>query len=78
MAEVAGSGKAEFEIRADNLKIGEPVKSVELNESENQTITWQAEVINPDSPWVAVVIPNGNLDMKKEVIDFGKMKLSTN
>ena len=69
-AQVTGMGKTSLEIRTDNLKIKDPVKTLEIVNGEKQTITWEAEMIQPNSPWVAVVIPDNNMLKMKEIIEF--------
>jgi hypothetical protein len=62
----AGSGRARFTIRAENLKIEKPDIEVQL-EPKTQTFTRDAEVIDLKQPWVAVIIPDGRPEDRQEV-----------
>ena len=65
--EVKGVGTAQFTIRVHNLEIRETEKQVNLEAGVPQTITWTGNVINSHEPWIAVLIPNGNLAERKEI-----------
>jgi hypothetical protein len=69
---VTGSGKHSFGIRSDNLKILGPEKNAELKEVQLTAgvpahLTWRVQVIDPDTPWVAVIVPDATLSARKEL-----------
>lgn len=72
-ANLTGNGYVKLEIRADNLKINDSTKSVGIKKAKKQSVTWEAEIVDPNSPWVAVVIPDNNLLEMKEIISFKKI-----
>jgi len=66
--EARGSGKVRFALRAENVKIEKPEQEVQLEPGKTQTFTWRAEVINPGQPWMAVLIPNGRMEDRREIV----------
>jgi hypothetical protein len=63
-----GIGKHRFSIRSVNLTGAEGGKDAALSGAGAKTIEWRVRVASEDAPWVAVVIPDGQLDRRKEVI----------
>ena len=63
-----GSGSHEFSLKAFNGRTREPVKKISLDGSKAETVRWTLQVDQADSPWVAVVmadgdgVPNGELN----------------
>lgn len=62
---VTGAGKHTFDIRAANLVLTDPPRTVALNGP--QTLTWKAKIVAKNAPWIAVVYPDGDLSQRKEV-----------
>jgi len=67
----SGAGSHTFTLRADNLKLTEPVKepstsTLTLKQSE-QTHTWHAQILDPTTPWVAVILKDNSLDQHREL-----------
>jgi Glycosyl hydrolase family 9/Cellulase N-terminal ig-like domain len=63
-----GAGTHRFVVKADNLKLNEPgFQSVELHPGAGSEIICHAHIMSPDTPWVAVVIPDGNIDLHREL-----------
>jgi hypothetical protein len=60
-----GQGTHRFAIRADNLQIAAPERTLDLTSARE--ITWQGKVSSADAPWVAVVVPDGDLAARQEV-----------
>lgn len=54
-----------FRLLADNLVVGEPEK--ELNLDKGNTISWKVKVVDPETPWVAVIITDGNTKERREL-----------
>ncbi|MEP6747365.1 MAG: glycoside hydrolase family 9 protein [Bacteroidota bacterium] len=63
-----GNGVHHFTIRADNLTFVHASKEVILKSGQTGTIEWHAHVTSPDTPWVALVIPDDDLQQKKELM----------
>jgi hypothetical protein len=63
-----GAGHHEFSIRSDNLTIQDRAAlKVDLMVGKAHAATWHAHVLNPDTPWVVVVIPDDTLAERREV-----------
>ena len=70
-----GMGAHTFSARVDNLELVEPnTKSVNLADHSKNEITWHARVIDPASPWVAVVFPDGQLHQHQEITGIASNK----
>ena len=67
-AKVEGMGRVRLAVRTHNLKVDQPEQEVALEAGKPQTLTWAARVLSTKEPWVAVIVPNGNLSEKKEII----------
>jgi len=67
-ASVRGSGQHSFKLRADNLAVEDATKQLTLKAGIAQTFTWRARVVAKDTPWVVVVIPDGDLSQRKELM----------
>ncbi len=66
---VHGSGNHTLDIRAENLSIKGIHKVLSLNSGNSVIFEWRGRIINPELPWVAVVIPDGDLSTKKELME---------
>ena len=63
-----GSGAHTFTTKVDNLElIGPGTEQVDLGNHTTHEISWRARVINPESPWVAVVLQDGSLNQHREL-----------
>lgn len=58
-----GSGHHRFALRTDNLTIDAPAKDLAVP----GTFEWRGRVTSADTPWVAVVVPDDDLSLRKEV-----------
>lgn len=63
-----GQGRHRFSVRSDNLILGDSIRSLDLVGGLPKTATWTASVANAKVSWVAVVIPDGNLAQRREVM----------
>ncbi len=63
-----GAGHHSFTMRSDNLTLKEPGKQdVDLASGSTRETVWHARVVSPETPWVAVVIPDGVLSGRQEI-----------
>ncbi len=66
--EAQGNGEVNFDVRTQNLRIKNPAGSKESPGQDTMVVSYDAEIMAQDEPWVVVVIPNGDLSLKKELI----------
>jgi hypothetical protein len=66
-----GSGEHTFEVRADNLRGARP-RTIRLDSGRPRTIEWKLRPESRAAPWVAVVVPDGDLSRKREL--FGQSR----
>ena len=64
-----GQGTHGFAIRTDNLAGTTPVKDITLKPGIPATFEWKTHVTAKDEPWVALVVPDGNLARARELRD---------
>jgi len=62
-----GTGKHHFNIRTDNLAVTSPSKDIELKAGKPTSFELTAHITAHDEPWVAVIVPDGNLSQRQEV-----------
>jgi hypothetical protein len=67
-AKVEGTGRVQLAIRTSNLKVGNLEQEVQLEAGKPHAIVWTAAVISAREPWVAVIVPNGDLSARKELV----------
>ncbi len=65
---VQGTGRVRLAIRTHNLKLEKSEQEVELKPGKAQTLTCTGRIPATKEPWVAVIVPNGSLADRKEVI----------
>ncbi len=67
-----GAGDHTFSIRSDNLVLsGAMTQNVRLSGGTRKEIVWHAHVVSTETPWVALVIPDGELSKRAEVTGAG-------
>lgn len=63
-----GTGAHTFTTRVENLELLEPnTQQVDLGQHSKTEVTWRARVVDPASPWVAVLLPDGQLNQHQEL-----------
>jgi hypothetical protein len=63
-----GAGRHTFTLRSDNLTLKESGKQeIDLTFGSVREAVWHAHLVSPKTPWVAVVIPDGALNERREV-----------
>jgi hypothetical protein len=69
-AKVNGKGIHRFRILSDNLSVTENEK--EINLDNNKSVTWQVKINDIDTPWVAVIVVDGNITDRFELTGLAK------
>ncbi len=64
----SGDGPHTFAVRADNLDVNQPSKRLTLRPNSTESIRWNATMLSNDAPWAAVVILDGNVLERREVV----------
>ena len=62
-----GTGRHRFIPRSDNMTLNSDAKELVLQPGSAGTLEWHGRITNPDTPWVAVIVPDGDLAARKEV-----------
>ena len=63
-----GAGRHSFAIRTDNLTLVEASKQeIDLDATGSGELVWHARITSPDTPWVAVIIPDGVMNERREL-----------
>jgi hypothetical protein len=71
-----GIGRHAFSIRTNNLDSKEPPQqNVDLVSGKDGVVTWHAHIFSAETPWVAVVIPDGALARRQEVTGMVKPQM---
>lgn len=70
-ATASGGAVGAFELRAENLRVDRPVRTVERRGGGPVTVEWKARPVRADVPWVAVVVPDGDVSRRREVFESG-------
>jgi hypothetical protein len=65
---VHGSGIHKFTIRTDNISLNHPEQQLNLRKGMAGTLEWSGQIISKEAPWIAVVIPDGDLSSRKEIM----------
>jgi hypothetical protein len=63
-----GSGLHHLKLRADNLTLAGDEREVALKGEGTVTVEWRCRIADRDSPWVAVVVPDGDLSRRRELM----------
>jgi hypothetical protein len=63
-----GAGTHRFTLRADNLAVTEPQKTLTLRPGQAATVQWKGRMQVTDAPWVAVAVPDGDVVQRREVV----------
>jgi len=62
-----GTGSHRFSIRSDNLTLSRPEKELKLETGSRGLVEWLCRITNPEMPWVALIVPDDNYSLRKEV-----------
>ncbi|MGC4035375.1 MAG: glycoside hydrolase family 9 protein [Chitinophagaceae bacterium] len=62
-----GNGAHHFVLRTDNLTLTDIRKNVVLKQNSESVIEWRCKISDKETPWVAVVIPDNDMQHRKEI-----------
>lgn len=62
-----GKGSHRFSIRTSNLAVKTPEKEADLENGKPVNIKWNCKTEDLNEDWIAVIIPDGKLELKKEI-----------
>lgn len=65
-AEARGSGVHRLSMRAENVTFGDAEKEVVLRGDGTTSLEWRGRVVERETPWIAVVVPDGDLSQRRE------------
>ncbi|MBK9389309.1 MAG: glycoside hydrolase family 9 protein [Bacteroidetes bacterium] len=66
-AVLKGTGSHTINIRTSNVSLKNSFKKVTLEPGKEVVLKWQAKTIHNDEPWVALIVPDNDLNKKTEV-----------
>jgi hypothetical protein len=70
--EVRGEGQHTFAVRTDNVAIRGASRTVTLRPGRTTTVEWKGRPVDGSAPWVALVVPDGEVSRGVEV--FGRVR----
>jgi len=62
-----GSGRHRFLMRSDNLTLNGDARELVLQPGSAGTLDWRGKITESNEPWVAVIVPDGDLAARREV-----------
>jgi hypothetical protein len=65
---VRGDGTHRFSIRTENLALADAHQELIFKPGSVDTLEWSGRITSLDTPWVAVVIVDGNPTIRKELM----------
>jgi hypothetical protein len=71
-ARARGAGTHKLELRIFNGSVERPEATVNLAPGTQEDVTWTVKPAAPDTPWAAVVIPDGAMSARREI--FGTLR----
>ncbi|MGQ0647826.1 MAG: glycoside hydrolase family 9 protein [Gemmatimonadaceae bacterium] len=63
----SGVGAHAFVLRAENLVVTSPSRTVMLQAGTPVTLEWKVRASTAEAPWIAVVVPDGDVSRRREV-----------
>jgi hypothetical protein len=67
-----GNGSHTFALRTSNLAASDETKTISIQPGTPQRITWTGTISSKNSPWFAVVVPDGDIVRRKEAVKAAK------
>ena len=68
LVKASGTGAHTMTIRTSNLEVSGTERKASLKTGEQLTMKWKCRIISPDESWVAVVVPDNEINKRKEII----------
>jgi hypothetical protein len=62
-----GNGPHKFSIRVDNLTLPGSAKEINLKPGATGSLEWRGRITSADTPWVAVIVPDNDMSLRKEI-----------
>jgi len=63
-----GNGRHRFGIRTENLTLADSPQELILKPGRAGTLEWHGRINSADTPWLAVVVPDDDLTIRKELM----------
>src|SRR5690606_39224154 len=63
-----GDGAHVFALRVENLDVDARERAVTLRPGAPRTVEWKGRMIARDEPWVAVVVPDGDVAQRRDAV----------
>src|SRR5688572_6809530 len=60
-------GKHTFALRSSNLALGGASRTVTKRSENPLTVEWKTRALSPEQPWIAVIVPDGDLSRRREI-----------
>ena len=67
VVKATGNGKHRFTLRADNLTVTNTTKEITLQQNATVTVEFKCKITATSTPWVAVILPDDDLNQRKEI-----------
>ena len=67
-AAARGSGVHRLQLRSENLTFSGDEKEVVLKGAGTVTLEWRGRITEQETPWLAVVVPDGDMSQRREVM----------
>ena len=61
-------GVHRLQLRSENLTFSGDEKEVVLKDEGTVTLKWRGRITEQETPWVAVVVPDGDLSRRQEIM----------
>jgi hypothetical protein len=68
LATVQGRGRHRLALRTHNLAADQDSREVVLKPGQTAQVSWPCKVLNPREPWIAAVLPDGELPGLKDLV----------
>jgi hypothetical protein len=65
---IEGKGQHSLSLRTFNLDVEARTKQVELLPGQPKTVRWQVTIEDAKRPWIAVLVPDGDLSQRVEML----------
>jgi len=66
-AQAHGNGLHHFALRTENMTLAGHEKEADLKDGSTATVEWRGRILERDTPWIAVIVPDGDLSERREL-----------